>query len=906
MLFVLMFLWCRFDFIGFCWYYFGINIQSIYYFMAEMSKAYEPQKYEDEIYKRWEASGFFAPDNLSGKNGRYVDILPPPNANGELHIGHASGYVFMDLAGRYNRMLGKKVLLLPGKDHAGIQTQTVYEKKILKESGITRHDLGRDKFYQEVYDFCLDRAQYMRNQEKKLGLSADWSREKFTLDPEILRIVLETFVKMHRDGLIYRGERIINWCPRCFTALSEVEVEYEEQNGKLYTFKYDENFPFAISTTRPETKLGDTAVAVNPEDRRYKKYIGKILEANFLGISLKLKIIADKNVDASFGTGALGVTPAHSMVDYEMAQKNDLAIINVINENGKIKADFGDFSGLEASVARGRIVERLKEMGLLEKEEDYKNNLSVCERCRTPIEQLISKQWFIDIDHKKFSLKKAAREAIEKGKINIYPERMKKILLDWIDNVHDWCISRQIWWGPRIPAWYRGDEVYVGLEAPEGDGWKQDEDTLDTWFSSGQWPYTTLGYPDGQDYKNFYPTDAMITGRDLVFFWTFRMIIMGLYRTGKAPFRNLYFSGLIRDEHGHKMSKSKGNGIEPLEMIRKYGTDAVRLALLVGNTPGNDMNLSEEKIAGSRNFVNKLWNIAKYIVESAKVKAQKSKLELKTQNLTLADKWILGRFENLIREVNKNFENYEFSLAAETLRGFTWDDFADWYLEVSKVEKNDGTVLIYILENLLKLWHPFIPFVTEEIWRAMGQENLLMVEDWPQTSKDLVKEKSDDFELVKEIITAIRAARAENRIEPMKKIKAVIYAGNKKDLVESQAHLIKALRTGIKELEVKDDPTFAQQGGATAGEGKIAGAIFVAAGGCEIYLLGAMDAEKETARLKKEIAELEKYAKGIEIKLKNKEFVKNAPEAIVKKEKEKLAAAEEKLAGLQKQMKNLK
>ncbi|MCD4761809.1 valine--tRNA ligase, partial [bacterium] len=540
----------------------------------DLAKTYTPQEHEDKIYKPWEESGFFNPDNLSDTKGVYCNILPPPNSNGELHIGHVSGYVVMDLLGRYQRMRGKKVLLLPGKDHAGIQTQVVYEKKIKKEKGISRHDLGREKFYKEIYDFCIDRADYMRNQERKIGLSADWSREKFTLNPDIIKVVLETFVNMYNEvddqgkRMVYRGVRIINWCPRCGSALADVEVEHEEQSAKLYYFKYSKDFPITIATTRPETKLGDTAVAINPKDERYKKYIGKVYEVNFCGVDLKIKIIADRHIDKDFGTGALGVTPAHSAVDWQMAQDNDLEIVKVINEQGVINKGFADFSGKNVLEARVLIVKKLKKEKLIEKEDEFNNNLSVCERCRTAIEPLVSRQWFVNVDHKNFSLKQEARKAIESEEIKIYPVKFKKVMLSWIDNVHDWCISRQIWWGPRIPAWYKDGEVKVSIDSP-GNGWTQDEDTFDTWFSSGQWAYTTLGFPAGDDSKEYYPSNAMVMGRDILPFWAFRMIILSLYRTKQEPFKNLYFTGLVRDEKGQKMSKSKGNGIEPLDMIKR-------------------------------------------------------------------------------------------------------------------------------------------------------------------------------------------------------------------------------------------------------------------------------------------------------------------------------------------------
>ncbi|KKQ27368.1 MAG: Valine-tRNA ligase [Candidatus Magasanikbacteria bacterium GW2011_GWC2_37_14] len=877
-----------------------------------MDKAYEPNLYEDNIYKRWEESGLFNPDNLTNTKGRYVNLLPPPNANGEMHVGHASGYVVMDLLGRYHRMKGEKVLLLPGKDHAGIQSQVVYEKKIKKEQGISRHDLGREKFYNEIFAFCKDRSQYMRSQEKKIGLSADWSREKFTMDPDLVKIVLDTFVQMYNEvdnkgnRLIYRGDRIINWCPRCFTALSDVEVEHEEQMTKLYTFKYSNDFPFTISTTRPETKLGDTAVAVNEKDKRYKKYIGQEFKVDFVGVPLTIKIIPDHEVDMNFGTGALGVTPAHSAVDWEMAQKNNLPIVKVINEQARIYPGFGKFSGLSASEARTAVVEELRANGLLEKEEEYLNNLSVCERCKTPIEPLVSKQWFVNVDHANFSLKKSARKAIEKEEIKIYPERFKDVMLSWIDNVRDWCISRQIWWGPQIPVWYKGDEMVASVDSP-GEGWKQDEDTFDTWFSSGQWAYSTLGYPTGKDYQEFYPSDVMIMGRDILPFWAFRMIILGLYCTGEVPFKNLYFTGLVRDENGQKMSKSKGNGIEPIEIINKYGTDAVRLSLLIGNTPGNDLNLGEQKIAGFRNFSNKLWNIARFImtvIPTEAIRRVEGSLDLaRDDKKTLADKWILSKLNEVIKSTSENIEQFNFSQAGEQLRDFTWNELADWYLEIAKIEGEKSEILNYLLNTILKLWHPFMPFVTEQIWTEIyGKDRMLMVERWPVfvASDATTPGKPEggvagDFELLKNIITGIRSLRAENKIEPVKKLNAIISAGDKAGLLQENAEIIKVLAR-LENLQIEESAI------------KPEGSIGFVESGVEVFvdLSGVVDIEKEKVRLEKEKQELEKYVSGLAGKLSNKEFVNNAPPAVVEKEQHKLNEAKDKLAKVINQLEGLR
>lgn len=878
-----------------------LSFDTLILMKRDIPKTYESTQYEEKIYENWEKSGYFNPDNLVETKGRYVDIMPPPNANGELHMGHASGYVIMDLFGRYNRMLGKKVLLLPGKDHAGIQTQVVFEKKLQKEKGLSRYDLGRDEFYKECYDFTMNRSQYMRSQEKKLGMSADWSREKFTLDPAIVKSVLSTFVKMYNeideDGnrMIYRGERIINWCSRCATALSDIEVEYKEQTTKLYTFKYAKNFPFTISTTRPETKLADTAIAVHPSDERYKEHVGKTFEVNFLGVPLKLKVIAHHEIDKTFGTGALGVTPAHSMVDYQMAINNDLEIISLINEEGKIKERFGGFSGMTVAEARKTVVEKLKEADLLEKEEDYQNSLSTCERCKTPIEPIISKQWFLNVDHKNFSLKEESRKVIENDSIigiKVHPDRFKKQMLTWIDNVHDWCISRQIWWGPRIPAWYKGEEVKVSIESP-GEGWVQDNDTFDTWFSSGQWAYNTLGYPESKDYKEFYPTDTMIMGRDLLPFWAFRMIILSLYTTRQIPFRNLYFTGLVTDEQGQKMSKSKGNGIDPLEMVNRYGTDAVRLSLVIGTTPGNDFKLSERKIAGKRNLINKIWNIARYVLTSVDDKFYPYPADKLPELKTLSDEWIMHNLHTTVKNVSSLLNNYEFSLAVEELQDFTWNKFADWYLEVAKVEKDKEEILIYVLKNILKLWHPFAPFVTEVIWQEFDKDKFLMIERWSEHVGSANKESDSEFADIQNLIVAIRNARSESNVEPARKINAVIYAGKKKDLFESHASLITSLRTQIQDLEIKE-----------AGE-KIQKAIYAEFDKVEIYLLGAFDEAKKKEKIMKEAENMKNLISNLEARLENKEFTEKAPKQVVEKEKEKLAAWKNELKNLEEQLKEL-
>ncbi len=923
----------------------------------ELPKAYEPSLYEDGIYKKWEKSGYFNPDNLPSemrsnfsqgkitsqgedsdkKVKSYAIIMPPPNVTGVLHMGHAVMLAIEDILIRYRRMDDYRALWIPGTDHAAIATQTKVEKDLKKE-GLDRHKLGRKKFLERVNKYAKESRNTIVNQVKKMGSSCDWSREAYTLDKIRTRAVRTVFKMMYNDGLIYRGERIVNWCPRCHSTLADDEVEYKAQKAKLYTFKYDKNFPIAISTTRPETKLGDTAVAVNPKDERYKKYIGRELEADFVSIKLKIKIIADKEVDMKFGTGAVGVTPAHSIADWKMAKNHNLEIIKVIDEDGNIRAGLGNYSGKNIFTARKIIVEKLRKNNLIKKEEEIDNNLSLCYRCDTPIEPLPSLQWFIDVNKKitryKKSLKELSVGAVKKGvfgreKIKIIPERFEKNYFHWMDNLRDWCISRQIWFGHRIPVWYCGGRdkgqclpecknPIVSIDDPKecphcgSKDLIQDHDTLDTWFSSGLWTFSTLAkkpeqikikngkiFIEGEDFKNFHPTAVLETGYDILFFWVARMIIMTTYAVGDIPFQDVYLHGLIRDKNGRKMSKSLGNVIDPLDMIKKYGADATRLSLVIGTTPGNDMSLSEEKVAGFRNFANKLWNIARYIITNAKFKTQSSKLQLKTQNLTLADKWILGKLEKLIGEVSGDLDNYRFSQAGERLREFSWGDFADWYLEVSKFEDNKekSEVLVYILKNVLKLWHPFMPFVTEKIWEEMGEEKMLIIEEWPLTPQaPLLKGgiRGINFELIKNIITVIRNARSKNKVEPSKKIKAVIYARKNKNFIESQADLIKSLRTGVSDLEVK------------ARGPKIDKAIYVPIGdiNIDIYLLGAVDEEKEKIRIKKEIENLEKIIKITEAKLSNKEFVEKAPAKVVKMEKEKLAKAESELKKLREQIKS--
>ncbi len=897
--------------------------------MSKSSKQYEPRKTEDEIYKKWENSGYFNPDNLdlSEDAPTYTIVLPPPNITDKLHLGHSSMLAIEDLLIRFHRMKGYRTLWLPGTDHAAIATQNVVEKKLLKETGKTRHDLGREKFLEEVWKFLKGTQSTILKQTRKMGASLDWSREAFTLDEPRQKAVTQMFVDMYEAGVIYQGERIVNWCPRCHSTLADDEVEHTKQKAKFYTFKYWQDFPIAISTTRPETKIGDTAVAVNPKDKRYKKFIGQEFAGEFCGIPLKIKIIADREVDMDFGTGALGVTPAHSMVDWKMAEENNLKIKKVIDENGNIHQGFGKFSGLPAKKAGRLVIKKLQENNLIEKELEIENNLSTCYRCDTAIEPLPSKQWFVSVDKKlerlgDKSLKEKAIEVAKNKEISFIPDRFEKCYINWMENLHDWCISRQIWFGHRIPVWYKkvknkkqeikNREIYVGVNPPKDiENWEQDSDVLDTWFSSGMWTFSTLGWPNtfqngkkSGDLDKFHPTQVLETGYEILTLWVSRMIMMSLFAIGEIPFENVYLHGMVLDEKGKKMSKSKGNGINPLDVIEKFGTDAVRLSLLIGNTPGNDLRVGEEKIEGYRNFINKLWNINKYITNNMEARPPYSRDIDINLTLTLADKWILDKMKNLIGEVNSDIQNYRFSQAGEKLYDFTWRDFADWYLEISKFEENKiekNIVLQTVLDDLLKLWHPFIPFITETIWQENKntKSELLMISEFPK-SKSYAKilngwsdESKNDFDKIQKIITAIRNARAENKIEPTQKIQAVIYAGNKIDLLRKTKVLLESLRTGISELEIKK-----------TGE-KIPDAIYIKEGGIEIYLLGGIDKEEEKLRIGKEIENLTKYISGLENKLSNKSFTEKAPVNIVAEERKKFREAQSKKTELELHLKKL-
>lgn len=720
----------------------------------ELSTRYNFQETEKKIYKLWEESGFFNPDNLPGdRKESFSMVMPPPNVTGVLHAGHAFALTIEDIMVRYHRMKGDKTLYLPGTDHAAIATQSKVEKEIKKKEGKGRHDLGREELLKRVNDFANQSHDTIVSQIKVMGASCDWSREAFTLDEKRNKAVKTVFKSMYEDGLIYRGYRIVNWDPKGQTTISDDEIVHEEREAKMYTFKYSPDFPISISTTRPETKVGDTAVAVHPDDDRYKEYVGKEYDVNFCGVSLHIKIIADSSVDKDLGTGALGVTPAHSLIDWEMGQKNDLPVIPVINEYAKMTVGNEDILGKRTTEAREVIVKWLKDNSLLEKEEDIKQNISTAERTGGIIEPLPKLQWFVAVnkpfkikksqiegieDNQEVTLKELMRKVVENNQIKIIPEYFSKTYFHWIDNLNDWCISRQIWYGHRIPIWYKNDEIYCDLEAPQEEGWEQDPDTLDTWFSSALWTFSTLGWPEKtKDLEFYHPTNVLETGYEILFFWVARMILMTGYTLGTIPFDTVYLHGTVRDDKGRKMSKSLGNGIDPIDIANEFGIDAFRMSLIIGTAPGTDSKISKDKIKGYRNFATKIWNASRFVLMNTK----DFDLDFSLKDL---DKETLSQLEKIKEEITKEIEAYRFHSAAEKVYHYFWHTFADKIIESSKPRlegedladrKSCQFTLLKILSDSLKLLHPFMPFITEEIWQYIPcldkkPKNLLLVENW--------------------------------------------------------------------------------------------------------------------------------------------------------------------------------
>lgn len=891
----------------------------------EFLKAYEPQGVEDAIYQKWLDSGYFTPENLPDfalRKEVFSIVLPPPNVTGTLHIGHATMLAIEDSMVRFARLSGKKALWVPGTDHAAIATQSKVEKMIFEAEGKTRHDLGRPEFLRRVNEFAQNSHDTIVNQCKKMGSSLDWTREAYTLDAERNKAVNMAFKQMFEDGLIYRGYRVVNWDPIGQTTIADDEIVYKEVEATLYTFKYATDFPIAISTTRPETKVGDTAVAVHPEDERYKQFIGQIFAVEFAGVSLNIKIVGDESVDPNFGTGALGVTPAHSTIDAEIAKRHDLPMIQVINEDAKMMLLIDGEEGLSVKEARKKVVNWLKEQNLLIGEVKTQQNISTAERTGGVIEPLPKMQWFVSVnkefvrDGQMVTLKQLMQNAVRSREVTIVPDRFEKTYFHWIDNLRDWNISRQIWFGHRIPVWYRllkkGHVITHGILGPavfedgfaemhcgsipvgeireetdifDSEKWTQDPDTLDTWFSSGLWTFSTLGWPNKEAPDMMYhPTTVLETGYDILFFWVARMILMSTYLLGEVPFKTVYLHGLVRDEQGRKMSKSLGNIIDPLDMISKYGADATRLSLIIGGTPGNDTRLSEEKIAGFRNFTNKLWNISRFVDMQT---GGLCHVEVMPVAMTLADKWILGKFAMVVEKVTQYQASYQLSLAGELLREFTWTDFADWYLEIAKVEKGKDDMLNYILERLLILWHPFMPFVTEEIYARFNNE-LIMVAKWPVVEVVVDQKIEETMMMLQAVIVAIRNIRAEYNIVPKQLVDVVV---SDKTLLKYN-EIIAALAK-VNYLTAGEKPE------------QVASAVV---GGVEIHvsLEGLVDTEKEKVRITTELESVKKYVLAQTAKLENADFVSRAPEKVIMIERAKLAEATDKVEKLMGQLASMK
>jgi valyl-tRNA synthetase len=876
--------------------------------MKEIEKAYEAGKYEDDIYQKWESSGLFTPKIVKGKKP-FVISMPPPNATGTLHLGHATMLAIEDIMIRYKRMQGFPALWLPGTDHASIATQNKVEK-IIAEKGETRHTMGREKFLNTVDEYVKNSRNIIRNQIRKMGSSCDWTRERYTMDAGLTEAVQEVFVRMFKDGLIYRGDRIVNWCTRCGSTLADDEVEFKEEKTRFYYIKYG---PVIIGTARPETKFLDKVIVAHPDDKRYKKMFGKRFTVPWIEGNIEAIMIADKSADPEFGTGAMTLTPAHDFIDFDLAKKHNLEIVQIIGQDGNLTQAVGPrFAGKNARNSRPEIVKILEENDLLDHvDEEYVHNLSVCYRCGTPVEPLLSKQWFIDVNkpvfrekNRKISLKDKALEVVRSGKIEIIPDRFNKIYFNWMNNLRDWCISRQIWFGHRIPVWYCQDKKtikcvnpIIATSAPKNcphcksTKLIQDSDTLDTWFSAGLWTFSTLGWPKKtKDLEYFHPTSVLETGYDILFFWIARMILMTTYTLKQIPFKQVYLHGLIRDKHGKKMSKSAGNGIDPLDMIAKFGTDPVRLSLVMGTSPGNDLRLYEEKIASYRNFVNKIWNSARFALLN--VPANK-KIEFSSKSAkTHADKWILSKLQKLIKEVTADMDKYNFSEAGTKIYNFTWGQYCDWYLEMSKGKHMNAEVLMHVLKTLLKLLHPFVPFVTEAVWKHLDEKQLLIGCSWPKYDKKLVfPSEEKEMETICELITSIRSIRAERGVESSKMINAVIYGGKWTPLLlEKKSVIARMCRIGDLIIEKKGE--------------KIINAVWKYVNGINLYLPvnDLFDVKQEVERLKKKLAETQTKIANLRGRLDNPQFLAKAPAELVRQEKIQFGELDKELDNLQKKI----
>ena len=860
----------------------------------ELPKVYEPREVEGRVYEMWEKNGCFEGHRDPDKRP-FTIVMPPPNVTGQLHMGHAMDCTLQDILIRFKRMQGYAALWVPGTDHAGIATQIKVEEELRKSEGLTRYDLGREKFLERVWDWKHKFGNRIVEQQKKLGASCDWSRARFTMDEGLSNAVRHVFVSLYNKGLIYKGSRIINWCPHCVTALSDAEVEYKEKPGHLWHIRYpiagEEGRYVTVATTRPETMLGDTGVAVNPEDGRYRDIVGTkcILPL----VNKEIPIVADAYVDMEFGTGCVKMTPAHDPNDFEVGLRHNLESIRVLDDNGKVVEGYGRYSGMDRYEARKAIVADLEEQGYLVKVEEHTHNVGTCYRCGTDVEPIISAQWFVKME----PLAREALRVVNDGEVKFVPDRFSKIYTNWMENVHDWCISRQLWWGHRIPAWTCEDcgEMTVSETDPtecqhcHSTHIRQEEDVLDTWFSSALWPFSTLGWPNesSEDFKYFYPTDVLVTGYDIIFFWVARMIFSACEHTGKPPFHTVFIHGLVRDDKGRKMSKSLGNGIDPLEMADQYGADALRFNLITGNSPGNDMRFYTERCEAMRNFANKIWNASRFLMMNLTI----DRCELPGR-LELEDKWILSKLNSVIPEVTENMERYELGVAAQKVYDFIWDSYCDWYIELTKTrlqgEDEDSKlraqqVLCYVLTETLKLLHPFMPFITEEIWQALPHSgDYLMLQQWPQHRAELdFPEEEKAMELIMDAIRGVRARRAEMNVPPSKKAQLTVSTLERAVFEQGIPFL--------KRLAYASDVTVEGVADAGSDDAMTAqGMVTVTTHAARLFmpLAELVDLEKEKARIEKELKKNRAELDKLEAKLGNPGFVNKAPAHVVEAEQD--------------------
>jgi len=872
----------------------------------ELPKVYEPQEAEGRIYEKWEKAGCFKAER-DPQRKPFTIVMPPPNVTGQLHMGHAMDCALQDILIRFKRMQGYSALWIPGIDHAGIATQIKVEEELRVNEGLSRYDLGREKFLERVWDWKKRYGDRIVKQQKKMGISCDWDRARFTMDEGCSKAVRETFCSLYEKGLIYKGSRIINWCPNCVTALSDAEVEYQDKPGHMWHMRYpltDGSGYLVVATTRPETMMGDTGVAVNPNDERYQHLIGKTVTLPLM--NREIPIVADEYVEMDFGTGCVKMTPAHDPNDFEVGLRHGLETLRVLDDNGKVNANGGKYEGLDRYEARKAVVADMEALGLMEKIENYSHNVGTCYRCHNDVEPIISAQWFVKME----PLAKEALRVVNEGETKFVPERFAKTYTNWMENIHDWCISRQLWWGHQIPVWYCDDcgkmtvsrEDATECEHCHSKNIQRDPDVLDTWFSSGLWPFSTLGWPDKtEDLEYFYPTDVLVTGYDIIFFWVARMIFSACEQTKMPPFHTVFIHGLVRDDKGRKMSKSLGNGIDPLVIAEKYGADALRFNLVTGNSPGNDMRFYTERCEAMRNFANKIWNASRFLMMNLTI----DKCELPEQ-LDLEDKWILSKLNRVIPEITENMDKYELGVAAQKIYDFIWDDYCDWYIELTKTrlqgEDEDSKiraqkVLCYVLTQMLKLLHPFMPFITEEIWQALPHEGeFLMTSEWPVAKAELsFPEEEQAMEVIMDAIRAVRTRRSEMNVPPSKKAHLTV-ATNESKIFELGVPFLKKMAYG-------SDVTIVSADHAADAAGQVT--VVTHAAQISMPLAELVDLAKEKARMEKELkknsAELEK----LNAKLGNPGFVNKAPANVVEAEKERAVKLAELVAKLEEQLKNM-